>query len=271
MFRWVVKKGYLTRNPAADSDALRREQMARRDRRLEPGEEERLLEHAGAHLQRLMIAALESGCRRGELLGLQWRDVRLDRREMTIRAEKSRTRIGRVIPVSARLIAVLEMAHAGLVAALPKFQSDDAGAKHVADCYVFGDGIGRQVTDIKKAWETAVVKAHGHKPAWTRGNALSAASREAFRAANLTFHDLRHEAGSWLLEAGWPLHNVAHMLGHANISQTSTYLNATKVGLQDSMRRLDASRGEREAHGETATGSSGRAQETLGEQPITIN
>jgi len=32
------------------------------------------------------------------------------------------------------------------------------------------------------------------------------------------------------------------MLGHANISQTSTYLNATKVGLQDAMRRLDAAR-----------------------------
>lgn len=53
---------------------------------------------------------------------------------------------------------------------------------------------------------------------------------------------VRHEAGSRLLEAGWPLHNVAHMLGHANISQTSTYLNATKVGLQESMRRLDAAR-----------------------------
>jgi hypothetical protein len=32
------------------------------------------------------------------------------------------------------------------------------------------------------------------------------------------------------------------MFGHANIAQTSTYLNAIKVGLQDAMRRLDASR-----------------------------
>jgi hypothetical protein len=32
------------------------------------------------------------------------------------------------------------------------------------------------------------------------------------------------------------------MLGHANISQTSTYLNATNVGLQESMRRLDDAR-----------------------------
>lgn len=29
--------------------------------------------------------------------------------------------------------------------------------------------------------------------------------------------------------------------GHANVSQTSTYLNATRVGLQDSMRRFDDS------------------------------
>jgi hypothetical protein len=27
--------------------------------------------------------------------------------------------------------------------------------------------------------------------------------------------------GSWLLEAGWPLHHAQHMLRHANISQTS--------------------------------------------------
>jgi len=109
---------------------------------------------------------------------------------------------------------------------------------------VFGDAIGRQVRDIKRAWETCVLKAHGHTPVWTtdHSHTLSAASRAALRAANLTFHDLRHEAGSRLLEAGWPLHNVAHMLGHANISQTSTYLNATRIGLQDSMRRLDDSR-----------------------------
>jgi hypothetical protein len=32
------------------------------------------------------------------------------------------------------------------------------------------------------------------------------------------------------------------MLGHTNISQTSTYLNATNVGLRESMRRLDDAR-----------------------------
>jgi hypothetical protein len=33
------------------------------------------------------------------------------------------------------------------------------------------------------------------------------------------------------------------MLGHANLSQTSTYLHATEAGLQESMRRFDTARG----------------------------
>ena len=105
-----MKKGYLTRNPAGDSEALKREQHARRDRRLDDGEEGKLLEHAGIHLQRLIIGALESGCRKGELLSLTWRDVNLDRREMTIRAERTKTETARVIPISARLAGILDLA-----------------------------------------------------------------------------------------------------------------------------------------------------------------
>jgi len=50
------------------------------------------------------------------------------------------------------------------------------------------------------------------------------------------------EGGSRLLEAGWPVHHVQHMLGHASLQQTSTYLNATLQGLHQSMRNLDQSR-----------------------------
>jgi hypothetical protein len=40
-----------------------------------------------------------------------------------------------------------------------------------------------------------------------------------------------------------PLHHIREILGHANISQTDTYLNAGRIALQDSMMRFDASRG----------------------------
>jgi site-specific recombinase XerD len=77
-------------------------------------------------------------------------------------------------------------------------------------------------------WTTCVLKAHGHQPMWTPKGWLTPESQAVLHAIDLHFHDLRHEAGSRLLEAGWPLHHVQHMLGHANLSQTSTYLNATQ-------------------------------------------
>ncbi len=258
MFRWAVKKGYLTRNPVADSESIKREKHAKRNRRLVPdvlndkgkiereGEERRLLAVASAHLQRLIIGALETGMRRGELLGLMWRDVNLERKEITVRAETTKTRTARVLPVSSRLAAVLEMARTSLetfMASGPTSKmSDQEREAFLGRCYVFGDGAGLKVGNVKRAWETAVLKAHGYDPKWTKtSKGLMAESRTALAVIDLHFHDLRHEAGSRLLEAGWPLHHVQDMLGHANVSQTSTYLNATRVGLQDSMRRFDDS------------------------------
>ncbi len=114
---------------------------------------------------------------------------------------------------------------------------DPAGEEYEADAYVFGE-VGRRVTSVKKAWETAVLKAHGHEPVRLRSG-LAPPSRVAPRAINLHFHDLRHEAGSRFLELGWQLHAVRDMLGHKSIDQTSTYLNVAIHGLQDEMRRTD--------------------------------
>jgi integrase len=85
---------------------------------------------------------------------------------------------------------------------------------------VFGK-CGRQVKNTKHAWTNACTRAG---------------------IVDLHFHDLRHEAASRLHDAGWPLHHVRDMLGHSEISQTDTYLNATKKGLRESMERFDPSR-----------------------------
>ena len=70
-----------------------------------------------------------------------------------------------------------------------------------------------------------------------------AGHRPAVLQINLHFRDLRHEAGSRWLETVMPLHHIKEILGHANISQTDTYLNARRVALQESMKRFDAARG----------------------------
>ena len=238
---WLVQHEHRTRSILSGrSGVIRKRKANARKRRLEPDEERKLLAAAGPHLQRVIICAVETGCRVGEIPSLQWREVSPQRREIRLLASKTKTATERTIAVSARLYAVLDLV-----------KNDAAGELHGPSAYVFGDEIGEQIRDVKRAWQTAVLKAHGHGPTWVwakgrskKGSGrLSPESQEAYRAINLHLHDLRHEAGSRLLEAGWPLHQVQQMLGHANIQQTSTYLNATLQGLHHSMKTLDRSRG----------------------------
>ena len=186
-------------------------------------------------------SALETCSRQGELLTLRWGDVSLPRGEIILRAEHTKDRENRILPISSRFREVLAMR-----------RDSPAGAPFPSSAYVFGDEIGQRVSNVRRAWQTAVLRAHGHTPAWIwkkktgpndKGSTrLSPESEAAYKAINLHFHDLRHEGGSRLLEAGWPVHYVQHMLGHASLQQTSTYLNATLRGLHESMRNLDQSR-----------------------------
>jgi integrase len=233
-FRWAAKKGYIARSPISDDSTLVRSKLARRARRVAPDEEEALLKAAQAIRQStavwlygLIVAALETGCRLGELLGWQWRDVDLNRREVRVCGENAKDEETRLLPISARLAAVLEMA-----------QTDPAGREYPPSAYIFGV-LGERVRNISKAWKTCILRAHGFDPKWAKHGKLSEESRAALGAIDLRFHDLRHEAGSRWLEAGWPIHHVKEMLGHANISQTDTYLNAGRMGLHDSMRRFE--------------------------------
>lgn len=214
---------------------MRRSKVAQRRRRISAEEETLLLIAAnvldgrvGNRLSGLIIAALETGCRRGELLALQWADVDFHKQTIFVRAvEKGAKKTGqaRRLPMSKRLADMLE-----------DMKMDLAGREYLPTAYVFGK-LGARVHTVKKTWETVVLKSHGYEPTWVRG-ALSPQSRIDLARVDLHFHDLRHEAGSRWLEAGWPLHHIQEMLGHANISQTSTYLHASEQGLQDSMQRF---------------------------------
>ena len=240
MERWGLRKGHLARPWLSLQTTLKRRRSAQRHRRLtpdavdkdghitEPGEERRLLAAANPWLQRLIIAALDTGCRRGELLALRWSDVDLVRGELTVRAEQAKSGKARVLPISPRLRGVLTLVRLG-----------PDGVPHGPASFVFGDEMGRRVSSPKTAWQTCVLKAHGYAPAHDRKQrCVDAAARRRYAEIDLHFHDLRHEAGSRLVEAGWPLHHVQEMLGHADLQTTSIYLNVTRTGLAESMRRF---------------------------------
>ena len=45
-------------------------------------------------------------------------------------------------------------------------RNDPDGRPLPPAAHVFGDEIGRRVGSIRRAWQTAVLRAHGHKPVW---------------------------------------------------------------------------------------------------------
>lgn len=58
----------------------------------------------------LVEAALETGCRMGELLSLQWSQVRFTAPgQLWLPASKTKTRTGRAVPMTGRLRSILEM------------------------------------------------------------------------------------------------------------------------------------------------------------------
>ena len=111
------------------------------------------------------------------------------------------------MPVSTRLQAVLS-----------KRRSGSDGQPFPSDAYVFGNEIGERVRFLGQRWVKALRRA---------------------QITDLHFHDLRREAGSRWMEAGVPLATIQKWLGHANISQTSTYLATTTSGEHEAMRRFE--------------------------------
>jgi integrase len=112
MFNWAIRKEYLKPTPfkAESVTVISLEREIRRHWRFNSDEDEqKLLDAANPHLRAVLIAMLDTAARPGEILSLQWKDVNLERRELVIRAEKSKTRTERIVPISTRLIGTLEM------------------------------------------------------------------------------------------------------------------------------------------------------------------
>jgi integrase len=210
MFNWAIRKSYVERTPfkIATVSAITLDREIPRSKRFEEeGDEQKLLDGADPHLRGVLIALLDTACRVGEVLSLQWKNVNIERREIVIEAVKSKTRTARIVPISKRLMGILEMR-----------RHDPSGQLHRADAYVFGTEVGEQVKSVRDAWEKI---------------------REAAGLPDLQLRDLRHEAGSRFDDAGVPTNYVSKLLGHTNLTTTSRYLNIHRRGLHMAMRTVE--------------------------------
>ena len=100
-FNWAVRVGYVQRTPfkRGTEAVIKLTQELPRSRRLESGEEASLLAQTGSHLYGVVIAAIETGLRIGEVLSLQWTQVRTNPAEIFIPAQKAKQKKDRRIPI----------------------------------------------------------------------------------------------------------------------------------------------------------------------------
>jgi integrase len=215
VFNWAIVEGYVDHTPFKRHGlpVIKMNGAAEtpRHRRLEGDEEERLLLNASPWLRDLIVAALETGCRRGELLSLQWHQVRWAENTLLLSADKTKTGEARAVPITSRLHGVLERRQ--WIADGEPFKPND---------YVFGNEVGEQRLWIHHDWKAAC---------------------DAAGIEGLHFHDLRREFASRLLETpGVSLHDVSDWVGHSNVVTTSRYLATSGVRKQRVLERFEAGR-----------------------------
>ena len=155
-----------------------------RDRRLESGEEKQLLSSTG-ELRRIIILALETGMRRGEILNIKKSHIDFARQTLLIPLTKTDT--PRTIPLSSKAIEALR----------------------------------GQLRGSEKVISIGVTTLFSYTARGLSGAFLRLCRRH--KLENLHFHDLRHEATSRFFEKGLNPVEVATITGHKDTRMLMRY------------------------------------------------
>jgi len=158
-----------------------------------------LIECCHKDLKPIVTIALNTGMRRGEILGLKWEQV--DLRHGFILLDISKNGERREIPINTTLEYLFKKIPHG-----------------VESEYVFTGKTGKPLTDIKKGFHTALRKAGIH---------------------DFRFHDLRHTFASQLVMAGIDLTSVKGLLGHKEIKMTLRYSHLAPGHKRKAVQVLD--------------------------------
>jgi integrase len=154
-----------------------------RVRYLEKEEIEKVLRNSRGILKPIVITALNTGMRKGEIFNIKWHNI--DFRRNIINIYDTKNSETRTIPIN-------DMVKTALIRV----------RKHPESPYVFSRPDGEPIKDIRKSFFTALKKSG---------------------IVNFHFHDLRHTFASHLVMAGVDLNTVRELMGHKSLDMTLRY------------------------------------------------
>lgn len=151
----------------------------------------------------VVVLALSTGMRAGEIMNLEWRDVDLARGWLTLRETKNGDMRG--VPLAGKALELMKE-HARI-------------RRRLDTSLLFPGANPSKPVDLRQPWEKA----------------LKQAGIEDFH-----FHDLRHSCASYLAMNGASLAEIAEVLGHKTLSMVKRYAHLSDSHKAGVVERMNA-------------------------------
>lgn len=218
---WVWVKG----NPVKPYIFLRNQTKALpnsrpRERYLDHDEEEEAITHAPPKSKRAILFGIDTGLRKAEQFGVEWRDMDFKKHRIRVRKELAKTGKERYVPMVLRVRALLKEMHA---------------ERNLKCPYVFATNRGDRYSETSpyyyEALQTAVRRANKARKA-----------KGLPEMEHVEWHDLRRTCGCRLLQdRKFSMEEVSKWLGHSSIKVTEQHYAFLHIDqLDEAVERSEA-------------------------------
>ena len=227
-FNWSIDSGYVLRNPCLKvdikGDKSKVVQSKRNEVEILTEEEINKIKNyiKGTDMELLILLDLATGLRQGELLALNWEDIDLINKTLTVNK-------------SVKEVYIYEdenYRHIETIFQVPKTQNSFRTIS-IPDVLI---------SVLKKENDKNGLVFHNTDGEPLRAKNVSYQWKKILKECNIPhkkFHAIRHTYASMLLKNGVDIETVAELMGHSAISITQIYLHSSNNQKQEAVNKLN--------------------------------